>query len=179
MVTAQRYEEIKPHFHEILFSGRSYDYLSEIVSMVSHFEPNVECMQDPKHHPEGSVAVHTCMVIDVLAPRKDIELSFSALFHDLGKAYTQVITVREDGADKISFVDHEKVSASFVKIYETLIKGYGADTDCVEFIVRNHMRAHKYASGEMKKKSKRTQLEKSLWFEKLMLFQRADILGRG
>ena len=69
--------------------------------------------QDPRHHPEGDVWVHTLMVLDVASSLRsgdasDESLMFAALCHDIGKPQT---TVREQSGNRIRAVAHEAVGA--------------------------------------------------------------------
>ncbi len=65
--------------------------------------------QEPKHHPEGDVLVHTMMVIDEAAKRRELSenkrvLMWSALLHDIGKKST---TKQRKG--RWTSYDHDKV----------------------------------------------------------------------
>ncbi len=48
--------------------------------------------QDPKHHAEGNVLIHTKMVMWKIQQHDDIELSLAALFHDIGKPRKTIIS---------------------------------------------------------------------------------------
>ncbi|NOR60946.1 MAG: AAA family ATPase [Rhodobacteraceae bacterium] len=80
-----------------------------------HFAPLDACPQDPLHHGEGDVGIHTRMVVEALVglpewralPPEDRALLFwAACLHDIGKPAT---TKQEDG--RITSRGHSRVGA--------------------------------------------------------------------
>jgi len=69
----------------------------------------VEVPQSPKHHPEGDVWNHTCMVVDEAAQRRSASrhprsFMWAALLHDLGKPKTT--RIRKNG--RVTAYDHDR-----------------------------------------------------------------------
>ncbi|MBC8060437.1 MAG: HDIG domain-containing protein [Clostridiaceae bacterium] len=99
----------------------------------------IKTEQEPKHHPEGNVWIHTLMVVDecakVRSRSEDARVfMWAALLHDLGKAPTTAVR-----KGKITAYDHDKVGKGLS------IKFLEAWTDDAKFIekvsklVRWHM----------------------------------------
>lgn len=162
----------------ILFSGSSKQFWDELVQFVPELEKNFNCPQSPKWHPEGPVHVHICQVIDNVAEYRDINMSMTALFHDVGKAWVHKVVdkVDEDGVPykKISHAGHEFESAKIAERHRDLIEAIGANYDAVYEMVYNHMKAHSYLDGNLKRKVKREAFELLPQFERIMKFQKAD-----
>ena len=79
-----------------------------------------DCPQDPVYHAEGSVGVHTRLVVDVLCREPDWralpalareELYATALLHDVGKP----ITTRPEGDGRYSSRGHARVGARLAR----------------------------------------------------------------
>lgn len=138
-------------------------------------------IQNPKFHAEGSVYNHTELVYQELLKENNDDLLISALFHDLGKINTLKVLDTDKGL-KIQTIGHES---------ESLIKKYILDfSSCFDkhftslnwekilFICTQHMRAHKYLSGEITNARKKTLFEYHTWAEELLTFAKADEKGR-
>lgn len=75
--------------------------------------------QDPRHHPEGDVWVHTLHAMDAFAderlgePWEDLVVGLAVLCHDLGKA--ERTTVEPDG--RIRSLGHEEVSVTLTSSF--------------------------------------------------------------
>lgn len=97
------------------------------------FLPMVGCEQGDYHHLD--VWSHTLLALRN-AGCGDLELSLSALFHDVGKPATKTL----DERGKIRFFDHENVGAETARQVMRRMK-FGNDTiDVVATLVQNHMR---------------------------------------
>ena len=83
-------------------------HLGRRLDVVRRLWPSLEamaaCPQDPEWHPEGDVWIHTAMVVDEAAARKDtftypeqVSLMLGALLHDVGKP---LVTAVIDGRIK-------------------------------------------------------------------------------
>jgi len=134
-----------------------------------------KCPQDPKFHGEGSVYNHIKLVFDLLEPYDDIDLYLSAIFHDLGKLDTIHVYEKVTGI-RIQTIGHESKVDDYIEKYSHLFP-YG-NWDKVSFICKNHMRAHQYLSGEIKKESKKALFETHEYSKALLQFALADSKGR-
>ncbi len=83
-------------------------HLARDLDVVARLWPSLEalahCPQDPEWHPEGDVWIHTAMVVDQAAMRKQpftypeqVSLMLGALLHDIGKP---LVTAEIDGRIK-------------------------------------------------------------------------------
>ncbi len=135
--------------------------------------------QDPKHHPEGNVYIHTMMVVDYAASVRDqavrpLPFMLSALCHDLGKAVTT--QVGDDG--RIHAYGHEEAGTA---IAGEMLKRIGIDDDTVEYVenmVKLHMQPNrKYGSGSRAKSTNRM-FDEAVCPEDLLLLAEADHFGR-
>ena len=103
--------------------------------------------QNPKHHAEGDVWVHTMMVLDAAAKYRDkvenkIGFMLASLTHDFGKA---VATEEIDGV--IHSYNHEIKGLSLVKSFLRRLTNENKLTDYVLNLVRNHMRPNTLAGA--------------------------------
>jgi len=108
-------ERILPEFSKMLLKGKKPSKGIEVLRRANllRYFPEIENLQgvpqDPEHHPEGDVYVHTLMVIDEAAKQKrgnpdfDLPLMFGALAHDFGKPDN---TQEENG--RIRALGHEE-----------------------------------------------------------------------
>jgi len=115
-------------------------------SNLLRYFPEIEKLQgvpqDPDHHPEGDVYVHTLMVIDEAAkqrtgdPEFDMPLMFGALSHDFGKPEnTQV----EEGG-KIRALGHEEGGYEPTVTFMKRMKAPNDLTKQVATLVATHLR---------------------------------------
>jgi hypothetical protein len=119
---------IKKTFEELL-KIMPEDLLREILNL-----KNIE--QRPDYHPEGDVYTHVKIVYDRALTEGDINMMITAIFHDIGKAYTS----RYNPVKKYwSSPGHEMSSVRFVERFKDWIKEQGADYDIVHFVTKNHM----------------------------------------
>lgn len=130
--------------------------------------------QDPIHHPEGTTWTHTMMVVDRLAksPKRNQNLMFSGLFHDIGKPDTQA--KRADG--RITNHKHESVGAELTKIIGRRLDLSGAQVEDIAGAVEKHMAMH--GGPKMTDGTRHKYLELPN-IENLIELQDADALGRG
>ena len=137
----------------------------------------IKTKQEPKHHPEGTVWVHTLLVVDECARVKSKSedakaFMWAALLHDLGKAPTTTIK-----KGKITSYNHDKLG-------EVLsIKFLKACTDDVKLIekvsklVRWHMQILFVVKNLPFAEIKNMLSEVSL--DEIALLAICDRLGRG
>ncbi len=135
--------------------------------------------QDPAHHPEGDVWIHTMMVLDEAAAlRSRAEYPegflFSALAHDFGKS---VSTTRE--GDRIRALRHEKTGVALARRFlrriskETRLERY------VLNMVALHMKPNMEAAAKSSVKATMHMLDEALCPADLLLLARADHFGKG
>lgn len=130
--------------------------------------------QDPIHHPEGNTWTHTMMVIDrlVYSTKRNMDLMFSGLFHDIGKPDTQKIT--SDG--RITNHGHEGKGAEITAEIARRLEMSGEQNQTITDTVAKHMTMH---SGPQLTAKKLRQLLELKHIENLIELQDADALGRG
>ncbi len=158
MIISPKYGRIN-NFRELFNS--SPDSLKELLCSLRNIP------QKKKYHPEGNVLKHIITVVRRAIQSGDIELSVTALFHDLGKkdAYKQTIF----GAPIAH--GHEKASARYVFKYRKWIKEFGADPITIFNIVRQHMRVKHLHDMRRKKADK---FRNSPYFDKIIRFSAID-----
>ncbi len=135
--------------------------------------PEIELLkgidQDERFHPEKDVFIHTMLAVKSLPPHASLELSLGTIFHDIAKPQTRIV----DG-NKVHFYEHEVYGSSMAEEILYRLK-FKVDTiKKVVWLVRNHMRVHKF--NEMKK-SKKIKLISNKYFSDLTELLKADILG--
>lgn len=93
-------------------------------------------------HPEGNTLKHVIMVVKraMHSYPNDMNIILSALFHDIGKDVTFAINSK---TGQPTAYGHEEKSGDLVNQCADWIRSKGGDPEVVEFIVRNHMKAHK------------------------------------
>jgi predicted small metal-binding protein len=98
--------------------------------------------QRPDYHPEGNTLKHAIMVVKraMLKHPDNTNIILSALFHDIGKDETFAINPKTGHPTAHG---HEEKSGDLVQKCSDWIRSKGGDPEVVEFIVRNHMKAHK------------------------------------
>jgi hypothetical protein len=112
--------------------------------------------QSPKYHPEGDALYHSLQVFELARRERpyDEEFILAALLHDVGKA--------------IDPYDH---------VYAALEALNDLITDRTFFLIEHHMDALAYKDGTLGHRARR-RLEKSEYFEDLMLLRELDSAGR-
>ena len=108
-------------------SGVLKEVLPEVAALC-----NIE--QPAKFH-NADAFDHTCRVVDAVRP--ELNMRFSALFHDLGKK-----TTREINKGRITFHGHESESARLSEIVIDRLKLFSLenfDRETVVSLVKNHM----------------------------------------
>jgi hypothetical protein len=137
------------------------------------------CIQDSIWHPEGSVYNHIENVFnygDTHFPG-NIEILISSIFHDLGKPETKQIVIR-DGIKRVTNHGHEMHAVKFINKYIENFKEFDFDKEIVISMCKEHMRAHLYTSGTLKKRKKREDFESKPHFKEIMKFSECDDKGR-
>jgi tRNA nucleotidyltransferase (CCA-adding enzyme) len=137
----------------------------------------IKTEQEPKHHPEGNVWIHTLMVVDecakVRAKSEDARVfMWAALLHDLGKANT---TSFRKG--KITAYNHDKVGKDLAIEF---LRACTEDTKLIEKVsklVRWHMQILFVVKDLPFAETKNMMQEVSL--DEIALLSICDRLGRG
>lgn len=124
----------------------------------------VDFKDNPKHHPESNVLDHSFQCFRLAKIESDnAELHIAALFHDVGK-------IIRDPSVKHS-PDHELHSVS-------IMKSCGYNNSRVFHLIENHMRVHKYMSGEMTRPGKAWKLTSDPLFKEMIMLGRWDTMAR-
>ena len=141
----------------MILSMTSLTKYIELHQIVDVFLPRLQFVeQSEKHHPEGNVLNHTLQVVrHAFRESQSFELILAALFHDIGKVKDKLL--------------HHEIGADWL---------CGLCSDKTIWLVRNHMRIHKYLNGETKKLSKCSKLVNHPWFKDLVMLSRWDAMGR-
>jgi poly(A) polymerase len=104
--------------------------------LLRHILPEIDALsgvpQPPEFHPEGDVWTHTLLLLGQLhdAP---LTLALGALFHDVGKPPTYVVS------DRIRFNEHERVGAVMTEKILTRLKYSNEEIARVTGLVKQHM----------------------------------------
>jgi len=138
---------MKNRFHELLI------LCPEVLK--SRIEDLRSIEQRPDFHPEGNVYVHTQIVVNRLARYQDLDLSWAAMFHDIGKDET----TKPDDKGVLQAIGHEDVSANLVAEYGLFLESQGTDPKRVFQIVKQHMRIHLFDQMKLGKQMGMRRLE--------------------
>ena len=131
----------------------SEDNLGPVLDMV---EACRGVRQDPRHHPEGDVYIHSLQAVArALYETDDPHLILAALLHDVGKS------VEDHG--------HEEHSEKMLEPYMNAR---------VQWFVGQHMRIKTYLSGQMRRPGKCRELVSHPWFPQLVQLARFDQMAR-
>lgn len=131
-------------------------------------------IEQPAKFHNANAYVHTTRVVDSVRP--DINMRFSALFHDLGKATTQII---HEG--RIAFHGHEteskKIAQKIInRLKLTCIDGFNADK--ILILIEKHMYDRSYAKASSVRRLVRSVGGIDM-FHELVALKVADVLGGG
>ena len=152
------------------------------MNQLSFWFPEVEqligVVQNPQFHPEGDVWTHTMMVLDQAAGLKEraanpLGFMLAALTHDFGKVITTTVI---DG--RIRSREHEIKGLPMIK---TFLKRITNETKLIKYVLNMdelHMYPKIMASQEAKNKSMNRLFDRAIDPEGLVLFTRADHMGR-
>lgn len=134
--------------------------------------------QDPTFHPEGDVWNHTMLVLDEAAKLRDqaenpIGFMLTALVHDFGKPITTEIC---DG--RIRSIGHESKGLPIIR---TFLDRVVRDKKLINYVLNMtqfHMRPNMLAAQSAGIKATNKLFDQSICPEDLVLFAKADHLGR-
>ena len=91
--------------------------------------------QNPAHHPEGDVYVHTLGLLSHLQPGSSLTLALAALLHDVAKPVT---AVRKPSTGQNTFHGHEDVGAEMA---DTVLRRLVFPNEVVDVVV-SHVKQH-------------------------------------
>ena len=131
--------------------------------------------QRPDYHPEGNADIHTGIVVARTESFNDPTLYVAAIFHDFGKLDT---TEFNENKGYYTSYGHEFASLDYVKNFRDWIEEHGVIYDDVYYLVKNHMRAHLFAAGKVKRPHKIELWESHHMHQRAMILQRADDMLR-
>ena len=182
-------ERILPEFSKMLLKGKTPSKGIEVLkqSNLLRYFPEIEKLQgvpqDPVHHPEGDVYVHTLMVLDEAAKQRtgnpdfDLPLMLGALAHDFGKPDN---TQTEEGG-KIRALGHEEGGYEPTVAFLKRMKAPKDLTNKVAALVVTHLRPQlmpERAGRKGYRKLSRLLDSAGVSPELLAAVSKADTLGR-
>ncbi len=134
--------------------------------------------QNPTFHPEGDVWNHTMLVLDEAAKLREqahnpMGLMLTALTHDFGKAVT---TEEVDG--RIRSLGHETEGLPLVERFLSRMENARRQIRYVCNMTELHMRPNMLAAQHARPKATNKLFDRSVCPEDLVLFSKADYLGR-
>jgi poly(A) polymerase len=169
-------ERVAKELSDILTSGNA-DYgfrllhdlgLSEVV--LPEFDRLKDTPQNPLHHPEGDVMVHTLGVMSRLDKDCSLTLALAALLHDFGKPDTLAF----DSNGYPTAHGHDEVGAKIAERVLRRLKFPNEVVDKVATLVDQHMRFR--VLPEMKK-AKQLRFVRQPHFEELLKLHHMDALA--
>jgi len=148
-------------------------------------------IQDPVWHPEGNCEVHTRRVFEYAQTHfpENKDLLLVAIFHDLGKPETQTIKARDKSFkgdvlslewkdQKISNLYHELKADKYLDEYFHLFSDFSTDINKFKEICANHLKAHNYVNGGIRKFNKLNNFENLKYYKDLLQFEECDSNGK-
>ena len=159
-------------FFEIL---KSINQLGVWFAQVSKL---IEVPQNPEHHQEGDVFVHTMMVLDQAAKRRNeaknqLGFMLAALTHDFGK-----ITATRFENGKLHSHNHENQG---IPIVEEFLKNLTGEKNLMRYVLNMtelHMKPHMLAASNSSVKATNKMFDSSVEPNDLILLSIADGLGK-
>lgn len=152
----------KKSFEDLKKLGIFENILPEITDLESVEQPS-------DFHSEGNVLKHTFLVLDQLGKNENLELYWSALFHDMGKLKT---FSKEKG--QIHFYQHQDVGAEMVKKIGCRLKFSRKSIRKISWLVGHH---HIFDQFYEMRLATRLKYYDHPFFKDLIKLHRADILG--
>lgn len=134
-------ERTRDEFSKIITSPnrrRGFELLVT-TGLIAHFLPEalelIGCDQPPEWHPEGDVYIHTCIMLEMLAPDAPLELCLATLLHDIAKPPTR--TIDPDG--RIRFNGHDALGAKMTEEILTRLRYPNSVIHDATHMVSRHM----------------------------------------
>jgi len=119
-----------------------------ITGLLDYLLPEIQKLTEVPHITKRDVYRHTLEVLDKAKP--GVENQLAALLHDVGKPATQQLL-----EDRIHFTNHDGVGS---EIARAIMTRFNFDKKTIEDVanrVKNHMRPHALAKGEVSEKALR------------------------
>ncbi|HEY7401214.1 MAG TPA: CCA tRNA nucleotidyltransferase [Actinomycetota bacterium] len=172
IVSAERLSE---ELDKLLLGAMPGKGLEVVVAsgLAEEFAPELPALaleQDPVHK-HKDVLRHTYAVVERCEP--DRELRLAALFHDVGKPATRVIT-----PEGVQFHHHEVVGARMARERLTALRYPGQVVDDVCTLIELHLRFHGYGDGWSDAAVRRYVRDAGPLLDKLNQLTRADVTTR-
>lgn len=176
----EQYRKIESH---LLLDDRPSEYLEKIgeTEEFNHFPFDLlkrmkQTKQSPKYHPEGSVWIHTMMVVDEAAKRREQSQNpqvfmWAALLHDIGKP-----SVTRSRNGKITSYNHDREGAELAREFLLVFTEDEAFIDAVCGLVRYHMQILFVTKGTARAQLK--EMKRSVDIREAALLGLCDRLGR-
>ncbi len=169
-------EDEKPsiYFNNLAEEGKfPEDYPFDLLLKLKDVE------QNPKYHPEGNVWIHTMMVVDEAATRRDKSrdprgFMWGALLHDVGKLNTTKLR-----RGRITSYNHDKASLEIAEEFLEVM-GYNKSDEFYRYVaslVRLHMQILFVVKDT--EWADFNKIAKSGYVEDVALLGISDRLGRG
>jgi len=145
-----------------------------------------EIYQNPKWHPEIWVHKHIKQVFNNVCIffGGDIDLLIAAIFHDITKdenIQRKVMPIKKGKTTqmdmfyfKISNINHETTALKYINKWNHLYNDLKVNWKKVEYVCRNHLLAHLYVNGQLKKRHKRLKFESHRYFWDTIKFEICD-----
>lgn len=148
------------------------DFETEINKLPPEIVSTLKGLKQNNLYHKETVYEHIEMVWKELEKMtEDTDTFIACIFHDLGKLDT---TTQKEWGTSTKY--HEYYSLTYLFKYKHLFPI--TDYDKVFYIIENHMKAHDYVRGIMKKKSSIKKMEANVYFEALKIFSICDDRGR-
>ncbi len=135
-------ERIRDEFAKILQSPhrrRGVELLMETGLMdrfLPEFRALIGCEQPPEWHPEGDVYIHTCIMLEMLAPDASLALCLAVLLHDIAKPPCKTF---DEAAGRIRFNGHDAMGAEMADEILRRLRFSNDILDSVIPMVARHM----------------------------------------
>lgn len=149
--------------------------LMDELGLLVHVLPEVSAMrgvdQNPAHHPEGDVFLHTQGLLSHMRPGHSLTLALSALLHDVAKPTT---AVRNPETGQNTFHGHETVGAEMADAMLRRLKFPNEVTEVVVSHVAQHMR---FMAVEQMRPATLSRFVRQENFAELLELHRLDCMG--
>lgn len=139
-------ERIRTEFIRTLCEAKSPRFALTLLrssGLLAQFFPELTqlhgCLQDPIWHPEGDVWQHTVKMLELLPAKRDPDLVWSVLLHDIGKPASLIVATKPDGSPWYRTPGHAAVGA---RMAEQILRRFKESNDRIERVtiaVRQHM----------------------------------------
>ncbi len=135
-------ERIRDEFSKIIAAPRRRSGIELLVDsglmdwIVPEFLATRGCEQPQEFHPEGDVYVHTCIMLEMLAPDAPLDLCLAVLMHDIAKPPCRTV---DDGTGRIRFNGHDAKGATMAGEIMRRMKYPNDLTAAVVAMVARHM----------------------------------------